>query len=300
MDTAQYLVDGSTPFILSDRCTAHVDTFANKQAGQEFLAQNITKLDRLQSRFAADGRSALLVIIQGMDASGKDGVVRNVFSGMNQSGVDVRNFKAPTSDELAHDYLWRIHKALPQRGTIGVFNRSHYEDVLIGKVRKLYEDQNILKRCKKPNTIEKRYRQIVEFERYLWENAIIPVKFMLNISRVEQARRFLSRIDDPTKNWKFSSADFDDRVYWDAYQHAYEECINATATTRSPWYVIPADNKWYTRAVVSQIVLEKMKALKPKYPTMSQETLDQLAVYREHLMQDDLNTFGCALTGGPS
>jgi len=286
MDTTKFMVDGTTPFSLASHSTKHEGTFESKKAGRAFLADNTVKLDELQARLAADGKAGILAIFQGMDASGKDGAIRAVFSGMNQYGVNVYSFKAPTSEELAHDYLWRIHRAAPQRGQIAVFNRSHYEDVLIVKVRKLYENLNTLDRAKGPDTIEERYRQIVEFEKYLWENAIIPVKFMLNISKDEQRKRFLSRIDDPAKNWKFEVSDIAERELWDEYQQAYEDAINATATKVAPWYVVPADNKWFTRAIVSQVVLETLENINPQYPEMDAEFLQKLAVCRTQLLAE--------------
>ncbi|MCL2818775.1 MAG: polyphosphate kinase 2 family protein [Actinomycetia bacterium] len=286
MDISRYRVDGSKPFVLADYATGRDDTFKNRKAELAFLAHNTEELDLLQARFAADGRAGLLVIIQGMDASGKDGSIRAVFAGMNQYGVHVFSFKSPTAQELSHDYLWRLHRHVPQRGDITVFNRSYYEDVLIVAVHKLYENLNILDRAKGPDVVEQRYQQIVNYERYLWENAIVVVKVMLNISKEEQAKRFLSRVYDPTKNWKFAIGDIIEREFWDDYQHAYQSAIDATATEIAPWFIVPADNKSFTRAVISQIVLDALVDLDPQFPKMKAKAYEDLELGRQYLMGD--------------
>ncbi|MCL2491133.1 MAG: polyphosphate kinase 2 family protein [Coriobacteriia bacterium] len=284
MDFNHFKVDGKKKISLADFRTDRDDTFKNKSAEVAFLEKNTAKLDELQARFAADGKAGLLVIVQGMDASGKDGSINAVFSGMNQYGVHVYSYKSPTARELAHDYLWRLHRNVPMRGDITVFNRSYYEDVLIVKVHKLYKQLNILDRAKSPQAIDDRYRQIVDYERYLWENAIVVVKFMLHISKDQQARRFLRRVYDPTKNWKFAISDIIEREFWDDYQNAYEKAVNATSTKIAPWYIVPADDKSFARAVMSQVVVDALEDLDPQFPKMKESAKDELELGRRYLI----------------
>ncbi|MCL2024205.1 MAG: polyphosphate kinase 2 family protein [Coriobacteriia bacterium] len=286
MKTTKFIVDGSTHFDLAVHPTTRDKQFRDRQDGIEFLQSNAAAIAEHQSRLNADGRAGVLVLFQGMDASGKDGAIRTVFSQVSQSGLNVVSFKRPTHEELAHDYLWRLHRHMPQRGYITVFNRSHYEDVLIVRVHRLYEELTILDRCKGPDTIERRYRQICDYERYLWENGIVVLKFMLHISKKEQAKRLLSRIDDPYKNWKFESDDIAERERWDDYQCAYEDALNATATPESPWYVIPADTKWFARAAISQIIRDRIEELNPQFPVLDVEDIDRLTAYRRLLMSE--------------
>ena len=223
------------------------------------------------------------MIFQAMDAAGKDSAIKHVMSGINPQGVQVYNFKQPSTDELAHDYLCRAAKVLPARGKIAIFNRSYYEDVLVVKVHRLYEKMNIAERCKTADTIEKRYQQIRNFEDYLWENGIVTVKFFLHLSKETQRKRFLERIDDEDKNWKFSASDIEERNYWDDYQEAYQSAIEATATKKNPWYVIPADKKWFSRAIISNILLEVMKEINPQYPAVTKDQKMSLKDSRQKL-----------------
>ena len=248
--------------------------------------KNTKKISKLQDKLYADGRYAVLIVVQAMDAAGKDGVVKKVMSGVNPQGVDVYSFKQPSKKELAHDYLWRAVNVLPERGKIAIFNRSYYEDVLIGKVHKLYENYNLPDRCKAEDTIEKRYEQIRNFEDHLWENGIITVKFFLNVSKNEQRNRFLKRIENKNKNWKFELGDLEERKYWDDYQVAYTDAICETATEKNPWYIVPADNKTFTRAVVSEVLLEVMKTIDPQYPTISEQQRDELLECKKLLEEE--------------
>ena len=220
------------------------------------LAKNIARLDELQYLMYAEHRRALLVVLQGIDASGKDGTIRHVMSGLNPQGCRVTAFKVPVGEEVEHDFLWRVHRAAPARGDIAIFNRSHYEEVLVARVRKLVPK----------DAWSKRYDQINAFERMLVENGTIVVKFFLHISKAEQRRRFEERLDDPTKQWKLSPGDFEDRTYWDDYVEAYEDALSRCSTEGAPWYVVPADRKWVRNFAVSRILVETLDACDMKFP----------------------------------
>lgn len=263
-----------------------------KQEAKEQLIKDVEKLAELQSMLYAQDRYSILVIFQAMDAAGKDGTIKHVMSGINPQGCQVYSFKQPSAEELDHDYLWRINRSLPERGRIGIFNRSHYEDVLIAKVH-----PEIVLSAKLPDikTVEdidadfwkRRYRQINDFERYLTENGTVILKFFLNVSKAEQKKRFAERLNDPAKNWKFSSADIKERRFWDEYMKAYADVLTETSTEIAPWYVIPADNKWFMRYAVGRIICERMKELDLHYPRLSDEELDKLELYKENV--SDIN-----------
>ncbi|HEY7390188.1 MAG TPA: polyphosphate kinase 2 family protein [Bryobacteraceae bacterium] len=228
----------------------------DKQGAAAALAKHLERLSVLQYVLYAEGRRAVLAVLQGIDAAGKDGTIRRVMTGLNPQGVRVKPFKAPEGAEKRHDYLWRIHRALPEYGQIGIFNRSHYEDVLVVRVHGLV-----------PKSVwSKRYRQINEFERMLSESGVTIVKFLLYISKQEQAKRFQERLDDKKKNWKFSPDDLKEREYWDAYIEAYDEVLEKCNTEYAPWYIIPANYKWFRNLAVAQILVETMEAMKLRYP----------------------------------
>lgn len=253
----------------------------SKQDAKEQLAKDIEKLSDLQSMLYAQDRYSILIIFQAMDAAGKDGTIKHVMSGINPQGCQVFSFKQPSVEELDHDYLWRINRCLPERGRIGIFNRSQYEDVLIAKVHPEIILSNKLPHIESLENIDSefwkhRYHQINDFERYLTENGTIILKFFLNVSKAEQKKRFLERLDDKAKNWKFSSADIKERQFWDEYMKAYSDVLTETSTEVAPWYVIPADNKWFMRYTVSKIICERMKGLDLHYPTLSKEELEKL------------------------
>lgn len=263
-----------------------------KQDAKEQLVQNIEKLSELQSMLYAQDRYSVLVIFQAMDAAGKDGTIKHVMSGINPQGCQVYSFKQPSAEELDHDYLWRINRSLPERGRIGIFNRSQYEDVLIAKVH-----PEILLSSKLPGILKtedidngfwkRRYRQINDFERYLTENGTVIIKFFLNVSKAEQKKRFMERLNDESKNWKFSSADVKERQYWDDYMKAYSDVLTETSTEIAPWYVIPADNKWFMRYAVGQIICERMEKLDLHYPQLSKEALERLEECKKNV--SDIN-----------
>lgn len=279
-----YKFDGSKKYSLNSVKTNEVLGVKSKAEGLRRLEENIEKIAVLQARLYSEATQTLLVVLQAMDAAGKDGTVRHVFSGVSPDGVWVTSFKQPSSEELARDYLWRIHKEMPPRGCIGVFNRSHYEDVLVAKVLDLPKTQKLPKRTQK-NIWQNRYRQISDFERYLNENGTTIVKINLHISQQEQARRFLSRLDDTTKNWKFSMGDIDSSSHWDEYMKAYRDAINGTAAPHAPWYVVPADKKWYARLIVSEIVLDALEKMKPGIPVLTKEQKEEMAKGREILQE---------------
>ncbi|MBC2593583.1 polyphosphate kinase 2 family protein [Ruficoccus amylovorans] len=246
--------------------------YENEKAAMAKVRANVGKMSKLQDKLYAQNRYSLLIIFQALDAAGKDGVIKHVMSGVNPQGCQVTSFKTPSTEELDHDYLWRSVRALPRRGEIGIFNRSHYEEVLITRVHpEILQRQKLPASDMGPEIFEKRYEQINNFEKYLVENGTIVLKFFLNLSKKEQARRFLARVDNPDKNWKFSDADYAERQHWDEYQDAYQACISHTSTSHAPWFVIPADNKWFTRLAVSEVIVRSMKLLPLEYPSVNAE-----------------------------
>lgn len=271
MNLEEFKISGKKKFTVKGFDTTAAELTTDKNAVLSLSNLNIKKLEMLQNRLYSQGSESVLIILQAMDAAGKDGAIKHVMSGLNPQGVDVTNFKQPSVEELSHDYLWRCVKRLPEKGKIGIFNRSYYEDVLICKVHKLYKNQKLPDRCKTEDIFDKRYEQIKNFEKYLWENGTRVVKFFFCISKKEQKNRFLKRIDDKNKNWKLSDADIKERKFWDEYMLAYEDAINNTATPYAPWYVIPSDKKWFARYFVSQILTEVMEDIDPHYPKVTKE-----------------------------
>jgi PPK2 family polyphosphate:nucleotide phosphotransferase len=258
----------------------------DKPRAKEALATGVLALSELQDKLYAQDKWAVLLIFQAMDAAGKDGAIKHVMSGVNPQGCQVHSFKAPTSDDLDHDYLWRCMKALPNRGSIGIFNRSYYEELLVVRVHRSYlERQKLPPKLITKHIWEERFEDIRNFERYLTRNGVVLRKFFLHVSKKEQKRRFLERIDNPEKNWKFSANDAAERDYWDDYMHAYEEMIQNTATNYAPWYVVPADNKWFTRVVVASAVIDAMASLDLAYPKVDEAKLKELAAAKKKLMQ---------------
>ena len=260
--------------------------FTSKDEAQEKLASDIEKLAGLQDVLYAQDTYSMLLIFQAMDAAGKDGIIKHVMSGVNPQGCQVFSFKAPSTEELDHDYLWRSMKALPERGPIGIFNRSYYEETLVVRVHPtILQGQRIPAREKNDKEIWKhRFADINNFERYLSRNGVVILKFFLNVSKKEQRKRFLERIDTPEKNWKFSANDIKERAFWDDYMKAYEDMIGNTATKDAPWYVVPADNKWFTRIVVAAAVIEALDALDLRYPKVGKQKLKELAAAKQVLL----------------
>lgn len=289
-NTDKYLVKPGKKIKLADFDTDY-NGYLDKALGKSELDKVKEDLAKYQEvLYAADSR-AVLIIFQAMDAAGKDSVIAHVMSGLNLQGCQVYSFKTPNAEEYDHDFLWRHYKALPEKGRIGIHNRSHYENVLVCKVHPEYilserlPNYNSVDKIDK-NFWENRYESIRNFEKHLTSNGVSVLKFFLHVSKDEQKKRFLDRIEDPTKNWKFSGGDIKERALWDEYMKAYEQVLNETSTDESPWYVIPADKKWYTRLAVSQIIAEKLQSLDLKYPQLPKAEMETLGGYKEQLLQE--------------
>jgi PPK2 family polyphosphate:nucleotide phosphotransferase len=260
---------------------------ADKPRAKEALQAGVEALTRLQEMLYAQDRWALLVILQAMDAAGKDGAIEHVMSGVNPQGCQVVSFKAPSREELDHDFLWRCQKEVPERGRIGIFNRSYYEEALVVRVhRELLERQNLPPRLVTDRIWDERYQDMRGYERYLCRNGIVVRKLFLHVSRGEQKRRFLARIEDPSKQWKFSTADVGERALWKQYMRAYELMIRGTATRHAPWFVIPADNKWFTRIIVAAVIVDALKSLDLHYPRLTREQQAELAKVKKLLRSE--------------
>ncbi|MFO0837569.1 MAG: polyphosphate kinase 2 family protein [Phycisphaerae bacterium] len=259
----------------------------DKPRAKEALASAVEQMSAMQERLYAQDKWAVLLIFQAMDAAGKDGVIKHVMSGVNPQGCQVRAFKAPTAEELDHDYLWRCNLHLPERGRIGIFNRSYYEEVLVVRVHpQILQGQNLPPELVGDEVWDERFEDIRDYERYLSRNGVLIRKFFLHVSRKEQKKRFMERLDNPAKNWKFSAADVRERAHWDRYMQAYEEMIRNTAAKHAPWYVVPADNKWFTRLVVSAAVIDALASLKLKFPEVGDEKRKELAAARQALTDE--------------
>lgn len=270
--TKPFRVEDGKNFKLKDHDPADTGDLHSKEEAQALVEKGIARMAELQDKLYAQNSWGLLLVIQALDAAGKDSVIKHVMSGVNPQGCEVHSFKAPSTEELDHDYLWRTSKSLPSRGRIGIFNRSYYEEVLVVRVHpELLQQQKIPKKLITKDIWEQRFQDIQGFERYLSQNGIVVRKFFLYVSKGEQKKRFMERLDKPEKNWKFSAADVRERQYWDDYMKAYEEIIQHTSTKRSPWYVVPADHKWFTRAVVAAAVVETLESLDLAYPTVDPE-----------------------------
>jgi PPK2 family polyphosphate:nucleotide phosphotransferase len=289
-DLHLFKYDGERKLNLAEVETDFTGKFKSKDDAANEFKENIEAMIEEQNKLFASGGYALLLIFQAMDAAGKDGAISHVMSGLNPQGTQVFSFKQPSDEELRHDYLWRVNKCLPERGKIGIFNRSYYEEMLVVRVHDLIAGEHIPEDLTK-NIWENRYEQINNFERYLFDNGIIPVKFFLNISKGEQKKRLLARIDDKAKNWKFSEADIKERGFWDEYQKCYEETINKTSSKHAPWHVIPSDKKWYSRLIISEVIVKKLKSLNLKYPELSKEQEEVILKYRKLLEED--HTISC-------
>jgi PPK2 family polyphosphate:nucleotide phosphotransferase len=282
---APYCITQGEKFRLKDHHPADTNGVKDKHAAQGLLEDGVPCLSHLQEMLYAQDRWALLLIFQAMDAAGKDGAIKHVMSGINPQGCDVHSFKSPSSEELNHDYLWRIHKAVPERGKIGIFNRSHYEEVLAVRVHPPFlRAQKLADRLVTKHIWEERYEDINAFERYLTRNGVVIRKFFLHVSKEEQKKRFLERLEDSKKNWKFSMADVQERGFWKDYQEAYEEMIQQTANKHAPWYVVPADNKWFTRLIVASAILEALNELNLSFPDVEKSKRKELAAVRSSLL----------------
>ena len=286
MNTSRFRVASGDRRALSRISPGEVTHFASKDTAVAHLRKGVERLTRFQQLLYAQDRYALLLIFQGMDAAGKDSVIKHVMSGINPAGTEVHSFKQPSKEEASHDFLWRTVLALPARGRIGIFNRSYYEEVLVVRVHpELLAAENL-----PPDRVGKqlwthRYEDINAFEHHLWRNGTIVRKFFLHVSHREQARRLLARLDDPTKNWKFSSADVVERAKWRAYQRAYADAIAATSRPHAPWYVVPADHKWFTAAVVGDVIIEALDELDLSFPKLGAAQRRDLRIARRRLLR---------------
>lgn len=286
----ELIVTGDKKFSIKNAKTEFTGGY-NKEKAKDALVNAKIEINHLQEKLYASATHSVLIIFQAMDAAGKDSAIEHVMSGLNPQGCQVFSFKVPTSEEYKHDFLWRHIKALPERGRIGIHNRSHYENVLVCKVHPEYIlSENIpgfdeVKKVNK-NFWKQRYESIRNFEQHLAANGTIVLKFFLNVSKDEQKQRFLDRIEDPTKNWKFSSGDIKERALWDEYMKAYEDAINETGTKESPWYIIPADKKWFARLAISEIIADKLKSLNIKFPVLDEVEQSKLAETKTALLSE--------------
>jgi PPK2 family polyphosphate:nucleotide phosphotransferase len=279
---------GSKISLAKDYEPNFISDFHVKADAKKKLQAGIEKLAEYQDILYAQNTYALLLIFQAMDAAGKDSTIKHVMSGVNPQGCQVFSFKTPSAEELDHDYLWRSMKALPERGRIGIFNRSYYEEVLVARVHPEILAKQQLPEIPQGNQIwQQRFEEINNFEKYLVNNGIVILKFFLNVSKAEQKARFLKRIESPAKHWKFSASDVNERAFWDDYMSAYQEVFNHTSTTHAPWYIIPADRKWFTRLVVAEIICNKLQELNLQYPTVSAEHKQQLLQAKQKLLAEN-------------
>lgn len=288
------LKDLAERYRVNDGSKFHLKQFApddtwklNKVTAQKLLAQTVDRLAEMQAKLYAQDNWALLLIFQAMDAAGKDGTIQHVFTGVNPQGCEVWSFKSPSNEELDHDFLWRCSKRVPSRGRIGIFNRSYYEETLVVRVhRELLEKQKIPRQLVTDDIWKERFEDITGFERYLGRNGTVVRKFFLNVSKAEQKDRFLKRLDKPDKNWKFAAADMNEREHWAEYMDAYESMIRHTATETAPWYVVPADHKWFTRLVVASVIIETLESLKLEFPKVDATRKKELAAAKARLVKN--------------
>jgi PPK2 family polyphosphate:nucleotide phosphotransferase len=281
-----YRIDDGKHFRLKEFDPADTGRWDSQESAAEKLQKDIARMADLQDKLYAQNRWSLLLIFQAMDAAGKDGTIKHVMSGVNPEGVQVQSFKAPSEAELQHDFLWRTTEHLPERGHIGIFNRSYYEEVLVVRVHpKLLENERIPSSLVTKNIWEERFEDISCFERHMERNGTVIRKFFLHVSKKEQKRRFLARLEEPKKNWKFSAGDIRERECWDDYQHAYEQMIRHTTTKNAPWYVVPADNKWFTHLVVAAAIVETLEDLDLAYPEVDAAKCKELEAARKLLLK---------------
>lgn len=283
--TRSYRISDGSKFRIKHFDPEDTGGLKSKEEAREVLDRDLKSLKKLQEVLYAQGRWGVLIILQGMDAAGKDSIIKHVMSGVNPQGCDVLSFKSPSNEELNHDYLWRAHKEVPQRGKICIFNRSYYEEVLVLKVHPaLLNAERLPEKLITRHIWEQRYEDINAFERYLTRNGIVLCKFFLHLSKKEQKKRFLERLDNRKKNWKFSMADITEREFWKNYMQAYQEMIQNTATSHSPWYVVPADNKWFTRLIVAGAIVDALTGLRLSVPRVDKSKKKELAAVRASLL----------------
>lgn len=286
MNLEEFRINGSKKISLKDFKTDFTGEIESKKKGEKLLKENRKIMRELQDKFYAHNKYSLLIIFQAMDAAGKDSAIKHVMSGLNPQGTQVFSFKQPSKEELDHDYLWRTTKSLPERGRIGIFNRSYYEEVLVVRVHNLIKYQNIPSEFVTPQIWNERYEQIKNFEKHLYQNGTLILKFFLNVSKEEQKNRFLRRLETPSKNWKFSAGDLEERKLWGEYQRCYQDAINATSTDYAPWHIIPADHKWFARMAISEIINSSLENLDMEYPKLDEKQMKDLDLYKSELEKD--------------
>lgn len=283
----RYRVNNGHGFRLKDFDPGDTHKFKSREHAEKVLEHSLERLSEMQGRLYAQDQWALLLIFQAMDAAGKDGTIKHVMSGVNPQGCEVYSFKSPSTEELNHDFLWRCIKRMPERGRIGIFNRSYYEETLVVRVHKEFlEKEKVPEKLVTKNIWKERFEDISSFERYLSRNGVVVRKFFLNVSRKEQKERFLKRLETPDKNWKFSASDIREREFWPQYMEAYEDMIACTASKEAPWYVIPADHKWFSRLAVAAVIVETLESLKLKFPEVAPEVRKEFAAAKQELAKE--------------
>lgn len=288
MDIKHFIAgsEGKSKVSLSKIKTDDTRSFRSKDESLPQLEKNLEKLRDLQDKLYAESKYGIIIIFQAMDTAGKDGAIKHVMSGLNPQGTSVTSFKQPSTEELKHDYLWRANNHLPERGQIGIFNRSYFEELLVVRVHNLIQNEKIPEQLITNDIWEDRYKQINNYEKYLYENGFIVIKLFLHISKEEQKKRLLERIDDKSKNWKFSEADIQERAFWDKYMVCYEEMLEKTNTEHNPWYIVPSDKKWFSRLVISEIIVKQLDRLDLAYPQLNNKQEQSLASCREKLLEE--------------
>ncbi|MCP3764939.1 polyphosphate--nucleotide phosphotransferase [Domibacillus sp. A3M-37] len=283
MDTSKYLVEENKNLELLKYATTEEDCIEEKELLEKRILESVSKLKDLHWKLHAESKKGILVVLQAMDAAGKDEAISYIFSNLNAQGLKTTSFQKPSATELSHDYLWRIHEGLPARGQIGILNRSHYEEVIAPRIHDLLGDEVIPDDVKKEKIWSVRYRQINDFERYMVENGFQVIKFFFNVSKEEQKKRLLERMKDPKKNWEFSFSDVEERQHWDSYQEIFEDMLSNTSTEYAPWYILPADDEWYSRYIITEVMIEWLEKMNPQYPEISEENRKKLDEYIEML-----------------
>jgi len=288
MDIKDYLAlaDGKSTISLSKIKTDDTNSFKSKDETLPRLEKNLLKLSELQDKLYAESKYGIIILFQAIDTAGKDSAIKHVMSGLNPQGTIVASFKQPSSQELRHDYLWKANIHLPERGQIGIFNRSYYEELLVVRVHNLIQYQNLPQVLISDDIWKERFRQVNDYEKYLHENGFVVIKLFLHISKDEQKRRLLSRIEDKSKNWKFSEADLKEREYWDAYMNCYEKLLENTSTSHNPWYIIPADKKWFGRFLISEIIVKQLEKLNIAYPQLDEKQKQSLEAFKLKLLEE--------------
>lgn len=281
-----FTFDGTNFFDIKNSCTDSCGRESLKNEITEHKNKNVEEIKLLQEALFAESRESVLICIQALDAAGKDSLIKQVFSGINPIGIDVYNYRTPSVEEAKHDFLWRYHKNLPPRGKIAIFNRTYYEEVLVVKVHEDYKNYNVAPRVLEGDYIKKKYKDICTWEKYLYSNGTRIIKVFLNVSKEMQKKRFLERIERDDKHWKFSANDIKERAYFEKYQEAFQDAINNTSTKNCPWYVLPADQKWFTRYLLSEIVLKELKSINPKFPNPAESIKESFAECKKLLLSE--------------